>query len=805
MRYVIVFSCLFLFLVAGHTMDNGKIQGRVFDVKNNEPVSFATVIIQGTAIGSYTDLNGNFLFAGLRPGFVQLKVTAIGYEQFISEELMVTNAKTFFIEIGLTEQPLAVDEVKVTANPLRRQDESPVSLRRIDIAEIEKNPGSNRDISKVIQSFPGVGQTVSFRNDLIVRGGGPNENAFFLDDVQIPSINHFSTQGASGGPVGILNVDFIREVNYYSAAFPASRGDALSSVFEFKQRDGNPEKIKCRFTIGASDLAISFDGPAGEKTTYVFSARRSYLQFLFSAIGLPFLPVYNDFQFKTRTKIDDKNEIIFVGLGAYDLNKLNLDANETEDQRYILNYLPENTQWSYTFGGVYKHYRENGYETWVLSRNYLNNQNIKYKDNVTADSLKTLDYRSDEADHRFRYERTMRTSGEMKISYGCLAEQSLYTNQTYRKDYINNALFEQLYNTDLTVYKWGLFGQITQGFFSKRLTLSLGVRSQASDYSLQTNNLLRQVSPRFSASWQLNKKWSTNFNVGRYHQLPPLTALGFKNNSAFFINKINGLKYIASDQFVYGFEMQPNEQSKATAEVFYKWYYDYPFSVSDGVSIASKGGDFGSFGDEEVLALAQGRAYGAEFLYRFRAAGKLNVITSYTLVRSEFRNYDSRYQPLASFTSTSWDNIHLFNITATRTFRRNWDVGAKWRFVGGAPYTPNDEYTSSFVPVWNSRGRAVLDYSRFNDLRLSPFQQLDVRVDKSYFFNRWTLICYLDIQNLYNFKSEEPSRLSIEDENGEVTILNPSDPFLQQRYKLRTVTGDGQGTVLSSIGVIFEF
>ena len=241
------------------------------------------------------------------------------------------------------------------------------------------------------------------RNDVIVRGGGPSENTFYLDDVEIPNINHFATQGASGGPVGILNVDFIREVNFYSGAFPANRGDALSSVLEFKQKDGNKEKLEVKGTLGASEVALTLDGPIGEKTTFIFSARRSYLQLLFAVLELPFLPTYNDVQFKIKTKLNSKSELTLIGLGALDQFNLNLDANETEDQQYILNYLPVNEQWNYTVGAVYKHYREKSYGTWVISRSYLNNTSYKYQDNIELDSLKTFYYSSTEAENKYRY------------------------------------------------------------------------------------------------------------------------------------------------------------------------------------------------------------------------------------------------------------------------------------------------------------------------------------------------------------------------------------------------------------------
>ena len=202
-----------------------------------------------------------------------------------------------------------------------------------------------------------MASTPAFRNDVIVRGGGPNENRFYIDNVEIPYLNHFSTQGASGGPVGIINVDFVQSVDFLSGAFPASKGNALSSILNFTFIDGNKDKMKYRATVGASDLGLTLDGPAGEKGTLLMSVRRSYLQFLFSALKLPFLPTYTDFQIKYKIRLDPKNELTIIGLGAKDDFSLNLKANETELQRYILDYIPVQEQYSYIAGFVFKHYR----------------------------------------------------------------------------------------------------------------------------------------------------------------------------------------------------------------------------------------------------------------------------------------------------------------------------------------------------------------------------------------------------------------------------------------------------------------
>ncbi len=781
---------------------SGVIEGRIYNAKNNEPVPFATIIIWGTTIGSTSDLDGKFLFTGIKPGYVQLSVSSIGFEDYISTEFLVTNAKKSYFEIALQEANIKLDEVVIKASPFRRQEESPVSLRRIGISEIERNPGGNRDISKVIQSFPGVASTPAYRNDVIVRGGGPSESKFYLDGVEIPNLNHFSTQGASGGPVGIINVDFIREVNFYSGAFPADRGNVLSAVLDFKQIDGNNEKMKFRGTIGASDLALTLDGPVGEKTTYIFSVRRSYLQFLFAALQLPFLPTYNDMQVKVRTRFNQKNELTLIGLGAIDQFELNLNADETPEQRYILNYLPINEQWNYTVGAVYKHFAEKGYGTWVVSRSHLNNISYKYEQN-NENLPKTFDYSSQETENKFRYEYNVTTTQNIKLNLGLNLEHANYRNNTFRKISVSDSVISLNYSTDLNMVNYGLFGQISREFFKNKLTLSAGTRFDGSTYSGEMANLVNQFSPRISASYLITKRLFLNVNTGRYYERPPYTAMGYKDNSGSYINKINRLTYISSDQLVAGFDYMPNDKSKFSIEGFYKYYRHYPFSVADSVALATKGADFGTFGDEELVPDAEGRAYGMEVFVRDLDFKGFNVILSYTLVWSEFKNTNLKSSSNL-FIPTSWDNRHIFNLTATRKFSRNWDIGFKWRFVGAAPYTPYSVYSSSVKEIWDINGQPVLDYSRFNSLRLKPFHQLDIRIDKQYFFKNWSLMLYLDIQNVYNFKAYEPDllvRSSIVNA-GINDIINDNGI---ERYQLVTLPSGGSGTILPTIGIMVEF
>ncbi|MFO8233797.1 MAG: TonB-dependent receptor [Bacteroidales bacterium] len=798
-----LFILLFVFISSITAQENnGVITGRVYNASSNEPVPFANIIIYDTNIGSTTNYDGEFKFTGVEPGFVRLEVSSVGYETKVTESFMVTNAKTANIDVALREKTEEIEEVVVRASPFRLKKESPLSIQRIGVDEIEKSPGANRDISRVIQSFPGVASGVSFRNDVIVRGGGPAENVFYLDGVEIPNINHFSTQGASGGPVGIINTDFIRQVEFYSGAFPANRGNALSSVLELNQVNGNNEKLEIQGAVGASEASMTFDGPLSDNTTFIFSARRSYLQLLFKLFELPFLPTFNDFQFKIKSKLDAKNELTLIGLGAIDDFSLNKDANDTESQRYILDYIPVNEQRNYTVGAVYKHFRDNGTDTWVLSRNYLNNRSYKYQDNIEVDSLKTLDYNSDEVENKFRYEHNRQTSGGYNFNTGIGLNFAQYNNSTFREAFIGGQNVTIDYDSDLNLLQWNLFGQVNKSFLEDRLSLSIGLRADANNYSDDMNNLLEQISPRFSASYALTPKVNLNFNTGRFYQLPPYTTLGYSDPAGNLLNKNNGVEYISADHIVAGVEYLPDDDSKLSIEGFYKGYNNYPFSLDDSIALANKGADFGSYGDEEVLSIGEGRAYGLELFARNRDLFGFNLLFSYTLVRSEFKEMNDNLEPTADYIPSSWDNKHLISLTATRELPNNWDVGFKWRFLGGPPYTPLDVEKSSLASAWDARGRGYLDYSRFNSRRLDPFHQLDLRVDKQFFFDTWTVMLYLDVQNVYSFTAdEEPKLVQRLEEDGE-PVVESDDPT---RYDLKKLEVEESGNILPSIGIIVQF
>ncbi|MFT5149786.1 MAG: hypothetical protein ACI86P_002476, partial [Flavobacteriales bacterium] len=741
---------IFLGIVSSNLWSqSGTVKGRVFNAINNEPIAFATIVIEGTQLGVTSDENGLYKIDELDPGSYNITCTFVGFKRVRFDEIRVSSTKATQLDIPMEEVTSELDVVTIKASAYRKSEESPVSLQTISATEIYRNPGGNRDVSKVIQILPGVGSTASFRNDIIVRGGAPNENRFYLDGIEVPNINHFATQGSSGGPVGMLNVNFMRELDFYAGAFPVNRGNALSSVLDFKQIEGNDEQLSGSFQVGSSDAGLTLDGPIGDKTTILLSVRRSYLQFLFKAIGLPFLPTYNDFQYKQVVKFDKKNQLTIIGLGAIDDFELNLDANdgvtdidELNSNNYVLGVLPVNSQWNYAVGANYKHFSEKSYQTVVVSRNHLNNKATKYFQNIEQEENLLLFYNSAEIENKFRFENTKRLKG-FKWNVGFGFENVNYENSTFSRIEVQGEPLLVDFNSELSFNKMSAFSQLSKSYLENRLSLSIGIRTDFNDYSDDMNNPLEQISPRLSASYGLTDKLSVSFNIGRYYQLPAYTVLGFRNFDGNLINKDNNVKHIQADHIVFGLAYNPTDFSKITLEGFQKTYSKYPFLLRDSISLANLGGDFGVIGNEPVASTSDGRSYGLEVLIQQKLSKSIYGIISYTYVRSEFEDKNGVFKPSA------WDNQHILNVTAGKKLKKNWEVGMRFRYLGGAPFTPFDRDVTARQDVWDISQSGVLDWNRLNAERNQASHGLDLRIDKTWYFKKWSLNAYLDIQNAY--------------------------------------------------------
>jgi hypothetical protein len=778
-----------------HAETGGVVRGRVTDARTNDPLPGASVRLQGSEWRTVTDERGLFALAGVPPGVYNVEVSRLGYRRLVLPEIAVAPSRPVLLDFPLEDEALATDSVTVVASPFRRSPETPVSARTLGAAEIERFPGADRDLSKVVTSQPGVATAPNFRNDILIRGGAPSENRFFVEGVEVPVVNHFSTQGSTGGPVGMIDVNTLLSVDLLTGAFPANRGNALSSVMDLTLKEGNDQRVVKRVTVGASDAGLSLDGPLGPAARFTLSARRSYLQSLGTLFGLPFLPTYNDAQFRVRWRPSAHDEVNVLGLGAIDDIHLNLDANDTEMKRYILDFLPVTPQWNYTAGATWKHFTETGARTLVLSRSKLDNRSTKYFQNDESDPANlVLDYQSQEAQTSLRAE-WLRRRGAWRSSWGAGADAIEYTNHTYQKTPVPTGVVLVDFESRITYPRYAAWGQASRTVAGDRGEVSLGLRFDGAGWSPATANPLEQLSPRLALSWKLARSLRAGASLARYYQLPPNTVLGWRDDQGTLANRESGVCWMRADHAVAGLEWTTATSARFSAEGFFKRYGAYPFLTREGVSLANLGADFGVIGNAPAASTSRGRAYGAELLAQQRLWRGWYGIAAYTWVRSEFTDAAGHYVPAA------WDNHHVASLTGGRRFGRGWEAGARWRYLGGGPYTPDDLELSSRREVWDAAGRAQPDWTLLNTGRNGAFHQLDVRVEKQWTFSRTELVAYADVQNVYAFAPKlAPTTAVVRDAAGN-PVVDPADP---SRYLLKTLEED-PGQPFPTVGLRFTF
>ncbi|NEM98407.1 TonB-dependent receptor [Pontibacter burrus] len=803
---------LFFFLPIISLAQTGVISGTVRDRNTQEPLIGVTVQVMGTQLGTASNEKGTFRLESIPVGSYMVQVSYLGFQPQARYNVSVTTGNVQILNFELVPNTNELQQVEVVAN--RRQSAAvadlitPLSVQSLTTEEIRNNPGGNFDISKVVQVLPGVasnGTGGGSRNDLIIRGGAPNENVYYLDGIEIPLINHFTTQGSSGGATGILNVSFIEDLKVSSSAFDARYDNALASVFEFRQRYGNPERFSGNVRLSGSEFATTLEGPVGEKTTYLVSARRSYLQFLFKLLDLPIRPNYWDFQYKVDHKLKDKTSISFIGVGAIDDFSFGVPRESTPENEYILRSTPYINQWNYTTGVAVKRLVNDGYINLALSRNAFDNSLIKYEAAEEGEnSTFTLNSSSRETENKLRLDVNKYKNG-WRYAYGVSGQYVQFTHDIFSvirkelRDEQNNLVQPGVtlnYNTDLDFFRYGAFGQVSKSVLDNKLGLSLGVRTDMNSFTEDGNNPIKTLSPRLALSYLINDKWTINASSGIYYKLPIYTVLGYQEDGT-YLNK--NADYIKSIHYVLGSEFLPRQDLRFTLEGFYKDYSNYPVSIRDGISLANQGGDFGAIGNEAVVTNGKGRAYGAEFYVQKKLTGTVFSVLSYTYVVSEFAGLDGQY------VSSAWDYRHLVSGLLGKKLPRNWEFGAKYRYAGGAPATPFDLEASR--RNYASLGVGILDYSKLNSARLDPFSQLDVRIDKKWNFNRVTLDLFLDIANVLSSNTPGFERYTFERNASNTGFTTTDGNALRPdgSNAIPVILENNDGNLVPTLGFIVEF
>ncbi|MFM9075607.1 MAG: TonB-dependent receptor, partial [Bacteroidota bacterium] len=708
----------------------GQLRGRVIDSHSGSPLPFASVVLQGKSWGTMTDTAGYFHFRSLPPSVYEVRASFVGYANSSGKKVTVAAGQLTTMEIRLEPTDAVLEEVTVKAEPFRTGIDVPVSLHSLHSAEIQRNPGSDNDVSRVIKTLPGVTSLSAFRNDLIIRGGSPAENRFCVDEIEVPVINHLVTQGASGGAYSMINSNNLREVDYLSSTFPANRGNALSAVFGFSLKDANPDSLLTTVVLGGTDAGITMEGPAGKRSGLLFNARRSYRQYVLKMLGFAFFPVYNDVTLKYKTRLSPNSTLTLLGIGALDKFTLNKEAGDNEIQRYLLDNLPVSNQSNHTLGAVYKYNSGTSVFTVVGSTSDFTNSATKYRGNVKGEDNLLLDYSSKERSYRSRIEYA-RISSNYRIAGGISFDRITGTYDVFNRIVTPEGPSSVNYYSTLGFLQYGAFLQLDRSLFHERLTITAGLRADGSDYNRLTRNATRQLSGRLNLTANLSPQLSIHAGVANYFQLPPVMTMSYRNPGEPSNREV--LTYLENRQAVAGFRWNTPTAGRLTVEGFYKYYPDFPFSLRDSVSLAHLPVDFGVFGNFPVKRGLRGRVYGTEFFYQQRFYKGYYGMASYTLARSEFQDRDGIYKP------SSWDARHVVSLTFGKRFSDRWQAGINWRMQSPLPYTPFDSERSALRSNWDVANQGLRDQMQVQSRRGKSTNIVNVRVDRTWRYSGWLL------------------------------------------------------------------
>lgn len=723
---IIIFSILITSLGIAQEI-NSSIYGRVIDKLTKEPLIGANIIIPGTDFGAATNIDGEYKIANIPPNTYQVRASVVGYNSVTKTDVSVMPGRPAIIDFELTVATIELEGVVVQSDYFTRNPIEVGSIKSFGNEEIRRSAGGFEDVVRAVSLLPGVAQADPGRNDLIVRGGGPSENLYLIDGIPVQNINHFGTQGATGGPLSYVNLDFVSGTTFSTGGFSVLSGDKLSSVLTIDFRDGRKDKIGGKGTISATQFGLDIEGPVTSNSTFIVSARRSYLDFIFQAADFSFVPEYYDGFAKYDWKLDNKNSISFLLIAAFDNVKY---FNDTEDQRYDNSRILGSDQTQYATGISYRHLFNSGFIKLTLNRNYVD-YNTQQSDSLlnpifTNNSL--------EKENTLKADLTYKLNKTIELNAGVSGKLINFEADVFVPEFVStfgDSIPTTDINADENYSKLAAYTNLNFLLFEK-LNLNLGVRA---DYfsPIKTKTFF---SPRFSTSYRITDITSLTFSTGIYHQSPSYIWL--------VGNELNlELKNIRVNQYVLGFDQYFSADALFRVEGFLKDYFDYPTSLkrtylimaNTGAGFAGSDENFASFGLDPLNSEGTGLAKGIEVsLQKKLSETPYYGILSLTYSEAYFTALD-KVERIGSY-----DQTWIFNISGGYKINEEWEVATKFRYSTGKPYTP-----------YNSDGTQSVE--NINTVRFPVNHSLDVRVDKRWFFTGWTLITYVDIQNIYNRKN----------------------------------------------------
>ncbi|MBM4168688.1 MAG: hypothetical protein FJ215_05975 [Ignavibacteria bacterium] len=721
--------------------DHGLIVGTVRDQETHVPLGGANVRIVGSNIGAATATSGAFRIEGIPPGTYVVRASMVGYADVLKTDVVVTSGRGTQLMIELSQIALELREITVQSSYFSRPQELATSSHILNFEEIRRSPGASEDVSRVMQSLPGVVLNTDLRNDLIVRGGSPFENYTSIDNLEIPTINHFATQGATGGSIGMVNTELIRDVTFLTGGFPAKYGDRLSSVMDIELREGNRDRTGGKVNLNAAGCSLIGEGPLGSNGSWLVSARRSYLDFLlknFHFAGITIVPNYIDAQLKLTQDLtaSDKLMVLFVG-GVDDVKFQNVDPENmgiNPDISGLDKVESDLHQWM--VGGTWKRlWGTSGYSIVGLGMT----ENYYFTDIDDKDGRKTYRNRSVEREYGMKIDASFNLAKGNQVSFGAGMKAIAIDHEIFLKAdtsrWANRAtgsgIFPQLsYDKRFPALKLSGYVQYNRWFFN-RWSLVPGLRI---DYFNHVNHGL-SISPRLAARFHVSEKSSFNASYGIYFQTPAYIWLTTDERN-------RKLKPIRSDHYIIGFEHLVQDDFKLTVDVYRKEYRDYPVSgYIPSYILVNGGSDAGAFIAGDLRSQGSGAINGVEIFLQKKLTTDYYGTVSYSYSVARYRALDGIERP------GRFDYGHVFTFIGGYKISPTLEVSLRWRYAGGNPYTPIDESLSRLL------GREVMDLNRINSSRFPAYHRLDVRTDYRFSLASLQWVAYMDLQNTYNQKN----------------------------------------------------
>ena len=727
MKTNLIILFLFVFSISISAQNRtGIIKGTVSDKISKEGLAGANILITGTTIGTSTNIDGEFEFVNIPVGTQTLRFSYIGYETIIKTDVAVRPGRITFVNVELNPTTIESDEISVTAGYFHNKDEANVNMVSFNAEEIKRSPGSMGDVSRILMAMPSTSQVSDDHNDLAVRGGSPVENGFYVDGIPVPNINHFPSIGSTGGPIGILNIDFIENVNFLTSGFSPKYGDRLSSVVDIKYREGNKDKFEMQADLNISGFGGGMEGPLpGGNGSWMISGKKSYLDIVmdlfFNSQAMPHL---TDVQGKVVYDINKKHKINILDIFAHnseDYNQEDAADLNTDDYGNIENL--QNTiglSWRALWGSNFYSITSVSHSLVTFTNEFYNvsNNKLNYKGENAEQfiNFRNINFAQLGSNHRLEF------GAELKYEIGKY-------NYTQVGDTTRLGTFKPTVVVDKTIkpVKMGLFVNYIVSPFDK-LTISAGLRNDY--YSLNEENI---VSPRFAVTYDISNLFKVYINGGIFYQQLPMVLLSQDK-------EFENLKNIKAIHYGLGFDYLLSEDTKLTLEFYNKEYSNLPLDASDpSRNIIDDGLSTQDFGNYISLSNS-GKAFtrGVELLIQKKLAENIYGLVSGSIFRSRYQGYSGKWYDRV------YDNQYIFSIIGGYKPNDEWEFSARWTYAGGGPYTPYDIEKSIEV------NKGIIDQNKINNRRLSAYHSLNLRVDKKFFFSYQSLDIYISLWNVYN-------------------------------------------------------